>query len=111
MTTPAYVDGIEVMWRPGCPFCMKLRGALKLRGVTTTEVDIWSTPEAAARVRDVADGNETVPTVFIGSRALVNPSVQQVIATVEQELPDRAGDLLGSKGGLWRRLFGSARKN
>ena len=68
MTTPAYVDGIEVMWRPGCPFCMKLRGALKLRGVTTTEVDIWSTPEAAARVRDVADGNETVPTVFIGPR-------------------------------------------
>jgi hypothetical protein len=38
-------------------------------------VNIWEDPEAAAFVRSVARGNETVPTVTVGDVALVNPSV------------------------------------
>jgi mycoredoxin len=30
------------------------------------EINIWEDPQAAARVRSVANGNETVPTVFVG---------------------------------------------
>ncbi len=32
---------IEVLWRPGCPFCARLRGELARAGVATTERDIW----------------------------------------------------------------------
>jgi hypothetical protein len=36
-------------------------------------------------VRSVANGNETVPTVIIGSTALVNPSFDEVEAAVKAE--------------------------
>jgi len=58
---------IEVLWRPGCPFCVRLRGELARAGVATTERDIWSDPDAAARVRAGTGGEETVPTVVMGS--------------------------------------------
>jgi hypothetical protein len=51
------------------------------------EVNIWEDPEAAARVRAVARGNETVPTVFVGEHALVNPSIRQVTALVRETAP------------------------
>jgi hypothetical protein len=43
------------------------------------EVDIWSDPEAAAFVREHADGNETVPTVDIAGTVLVNPPAGRVV--------------------------------
>lgn len=71
---------VVVMWRPGCPYCPSLRRGLSKAGVLTQEHDIWASPEAAARVRTATGGDETVPTVFVGSRVLVNPSVSQVRA-------------------------------
>lgn len=87
--------GVEVLWRPGCPFCSRLRGELARAGVTTTERDIWSDPDAAARVRAATGGDETVPTVLVGNRALVNPRLAQVVAAVRAELPDEAEAILG----------------
>lgn len=55
-----------------------LRSGLRRAAIPTTEVNIWEDPEAAATVRDVAGGNETVPTVIVGDAALVNPSVDDV---------------------------------
>lgn len=86
---------IEVLWRPGCPFCARLRGELARAGVATTERDIWSDPGAAARVRAAMGGDETVPTVVVGDRALVNPRLAQVVAAVREEFPDEADTLLG----------------
>ena len=43
-------------------------------------VNIWEDEEGRAFVRSVARGNETVPTVAIGSRALVNPSMREIEA-------------------------------
>ncbi|MGH8981559.1 MAG: glutaredoxin domain-containing protein [Acidimicrobiales bacterium] len=57
---------------------MRLRRGLRRAGIATVEQDIWQSPEAAATVRGVAGGNETVPTVFVGAQALVNPSVGAV---------------------------------
>ena len=68
---------ITVYWRPGCPFCMMLRRSLRRAGVATKEINIWDDPEAAATVRGAAGGNETVPTVEVGGRVLVNPSARQ----------------------------------
>jgi len=76
---------VEVYWRPGCPFCLLLLSPLRRSGLRFREVNIWEDPQAAARVRSVADGNETVPTVFIGDQAMVNPSVRQVLAAAGHE--------------------------
>ncbi len=79
---------VEVMWRPGCPFCGSLRRGLSRAGVATIEHDIWSSADAAARVRSATGGDETVPTVFVGPRALVNPSVRQVVDAISAVDPD-----------------------
>jgi glutaredoxin len=81
---------IEFYWRPGCPFCMALRGPLRRSGLPVRELNIWTDPQAAARVRLAADGDETVPTVVVGPRALVNPSMGQVLAAVRDHAPDLA---------------------
>jgi glutaredoxin-like protein len=81
MTDPESTEPVvEVYWRPGCPSCRMLLRPLRRSGLRLREVNIWDDPAAAARVRSVADGNETVPTVFIGDHAMVNPSVRQVLA-------------------------------
>lgn len=70
---------VTVYVRPGCPYCVSLRRRLRRSGVHFDEVDIWQDPEAAAFVRSVAGGNETVPTVVVGDHALVNPAARQVL--------------------------------
>ena len=52
--------------------------------------NIWEDPEAAAFVRSVARGNETVPTVTVGDTALVNPGVAAILQLVEDQL-DQTG--------------------
>lgn len=74
------VNEAVVYWRPGCPFCSMLRSGLRRAGVEFREVNIWEDPDAAAFVRSVARGNETVPTVTVGSVSLVNPSAREVAA-------------------------------
>ncbi|EHK89249.1 glutaredoxin family protein [Saccharomonospora azurea] len=82
------IDTIEFYWRPGCPFCAILRGRLRESGLPVREINIWEDSDAAARVRSVNQGNETVPTVFIGDRALVNPSMDELTAVIEREAPE-----------------------
>jgi len=79
---------VLVYVRPGCPFCTTLRAGLLRSGLEFRELDIWQDPGAAAAVRAVADGNETVPTVNIGDRWMVNPSTKQVLTAVTAEAPD-----------------------
>lgn len=79
---------VTVYWRPGCGFCSSLLRSLERHDVPHDRVDIWQDEEAAAFVRSVADGNETVPTVRIGGSALVNPSARDVLATLAEEAPE-----------------------
>jgi len=105
---------VTVLWRPGCPYCAMLLRGLTRTGLAFDRVDIWEHPEAAAWVRTVAEGNETVPTVRVGARpqtasgtardtgpgsgpgadawpeaiALVNPSPQAVLDAVARIAPD-----------------------
>ena len=92
-TTPARV---EVLWRPGCPYCGRLRAGLRRAGIETVEHDIWADRAAAARVREATGGDETVPTVVVGTQSLVNPSVAQVISAVRTQFPDQAEALVGA---------------
>jgi mycoredoxin len=70
----AAADGMPIIyWRPGCQYCLRLRGRLGRGARRAHWVNIWADPDAAARVRDVAAGCETVPTVVIEGTAHVNP--------------------------------------
>jgi mycoredoxin len=74
---------VEFYWRPGCGFCAALDRPMSKSGFNVRKINIWEDPAAAARVREVANGNETVPTVIVGSIAMVNPSFAEVQAAVE----------------------------
>lgn len=80
---------VTVHWRPGCGFCSGLLRGLERRGLEFERRNIWEDQDAAAFVRSVADGNEVVPTVTVGDVALVNPSPDQVLATVAEHAPER----------------------
>ncbi len=80
-------NAIDFYWRPGCGFCMMLDRKLSSAGVAFVKHNIWDNPADAATVRRHANGNETVPTVVIGSTALVNPSAAKVMAVVADEAP------------------------
>ena len=71
---------IIVFWRPACGFCARLLYGLDRSDLAYRRVNIWEDDEARAFVRSVANGHETVPTVVIGDRALVNPSAAEVVA-------------------------------
>ncbi|MEU0913404.1 glutaredoxin domain-containing protein [Streptomyces althioticus] len=73
-------DGRPVIyWRPGCAYCRRLRFRVGRDARRAHWVDIWRDPAAAAAVRAVADGNETVPTVVLpDGRARVNPGADWV---------------------------------
>jgi len=75
---------VTLYWRPGCVFCMRLRLVLRWHRLRVHQVNIWKDPDAAAFVRSVADGNETVPTVVIDGRAVVNPPPAQVVAAIRR---------------------------
>jgi len=80
-------DRVTVYWRPGCMFCMRLRLALRWHRLHPRMINIWRDPDAAAFVRSVADGNETVPTVVIGGRPVVNPAPRTVVAALRWANP------------------------
>ena len=80
MTVTDPATPVEVFWRPGCVFCLNLRITLRLRRVPAVWRNIWEDDEAREFVRSVNDGNETVPTVRVGSTTLTNPGAGQVVA-------------------------------
>jgi glutaredoxin-like protein len=98
-------DSVLFYWRPGCPFCVALNRGLTRRGIPFKAVNIWENPEAAARVRAAAGGNETVPTVVVGEQALVNPSVAQVMSLIEAEAPQLAATLAATPAPRRRKWF------
>ena len=81
-------DLVTVYWRPGCPYCAALRRGLRRAGLVPTEVNIWNDPGAAAIVRSVAGGDETVPTVVIAGTGFVNPNVRTVLDAVRAVAPN-----------------------
>ena len=76
---------VRVYWRRGCGYCARLRFALRRAAVEFEEIDIWSDPDAAAVVRSLNHGDETVPTVVVGGCAMTNPSARLVLAEIERQ--------------------------
>jgi glutaredoxin-like protein len=78
---------VTVFWRPGCPWCVRLRRGLRRAGISVNEVNIWENSAAAAEVRSLTGGNETVPTVKVGEALMINPSVRRVINEISMQAP------------------------
>ncbi len=85
-------DDVVIYWRPGCTFCMLLRLRLRRTPLKRKMVNIWEDPEAAAFVRSVANGNETVPTVTVAGHAMVNPSKGELLEAVKRYAPHALGE-------------------
>ncbi|MGO9856875.1 MAG: glutaredoxin family protein [Acidimicrobiales bacterium] len=75
---------VTVFWRPGCVYCWRLRSRLRWSGVRVDEVNIWEDPAGAAFVRSITGGDETVPTVRIGTQSLVNPSPRRLLKVIRE---------------------------
>ncbi|MBI1375952.1 MAG: hypothetical protein GC157_00490 [Frankiales bacterium] len=65
---------VEVLWRPGCGYCARLRRDLARRGVHANWRNIWEDNDARALSARNNNGNEVVPTVRVGNTWLTNPS-------------------------------------
>jgi glutaredoxin len=65
-----------------CDYCKQLRSELDDRDVAYEAVDIWEDRSQAEVVTAVTGGDEIVPTVRVGERFFVNPSVDEVLAAV-----------------------------
>jgi glutaredoxin-like protein len=76
---------VTLYWRPGCGFCARLMRELDGLSIPADRRNIWEDEEAAAFVRSVARGNETVPTVVVGQQAMVNPRGQEVVAALRRQ--------------------------
>jgi glutaredoxin len=87
---------VTVYWRPGCGYCTRLRLSLRRAGIPADEVNIWEDADGAAFVRSAAGGNETVPTVTVGDRTLVNPQPRRLVASIAAQYPDLVGTATGA---------------
>ncbi|UDY36090.1 glutaredoxin family protein [Dermatobacter hominis] len=70
--------GVSIYWRPGCPFCSRLRLAVRTHRDDIAWVNIWDDDAGRAYVASVNDGDETVPTVVIHGTPHTNPRPELV---------------------------------
>ena len=100
---------IDLYWRPGCGFCSALRRGLDKIGLERVEHNIWDEPQGAKVVRQHANGNETVPTVVIGDKGMVNPSPRELIGFLVTNAPHLLPadfDASPAEGGKVSRIVG-----
>jgi mycoredoxin len=70
--------------RPACAMVPPVRNTLERAGAAYEYVDIYSVLEARERVREINNGNESVPTlVFPDGSTLIEPSAGQLQAKLQ----------------------------
>jgi mycoredoxin len=75
----AVMTDVKMYTTSWCGYCVRLKSQLRRAGISFSEVNIETEPDAADLVERVNKGNQTVPTlVFADGSALTNPSVAQV---------------------------------
>ncbi len=89
-----------VYYKPGCPFGIRLRAALKLHGIPFSAVRFRDDEAGAARVRAANGGDEISPTVLVNGVWLTNPRWRQVAAAGATRGGDqREGSCRASRNG------------
>lgn len=59
---------VVIYTRTTCPYCIRAKRLLEMRGATFEEIDINRYPERRAEMIGRAKGRTTVPQIFIGGR-------------------------------------------
>ena len=57
---------VEIYTSPLCGFCHAAKRLLTNKGVSFSEVDVWSEPDRKPEMIQRAGGSRTVPQIFIG---------------------------------------------
>lgn len=68
-----------------CGYCRRLKRQMEDEGIAFREVDLDRDPSHDARIVKASGGYRTVPTLEIGRRLLVNPSIAEVRDAVATE--------------------------
>lgn len=77
-------DSIIVYGHPNCPLIGPIKGLLKHSKVKFVYIDIHQDNVAAAQVREINNGNNSVPTlVFPDGSTLTEPSVGELKSKLE----------------------------
>jgi len=80
-------DQITMYSTSWCPDCHRAKYFFDNYGIDYTNIDIEEQPEAAAIVRQINNGNQSVPTiVFADGSVLVEPSNRQLAEKTDIEL-------------------------
>ena len=74
-----------VYYKPGCPFGIRLRIALRMRNIPYVGMRFSDDEIGAAAVRAVNGGQEISPTVRVGDVWLTNPRSRQVAAAMARK--------------------------
>jgi mycoredoxin len=101
--TLSMAERLIVYRRNGCGFCSRLERALDRHEVDYEQRDIWLDDDAAAFVRSVNNGAETVPTVVVGDQVMTNPDPKRLLESIgvavlpRQSVATRVRDAFGRK--------------
>lgn len=99
-TKPRKSKSLVVYGTPTCPMVYPLRSALDSTKVPYDYINIWEDDAARQLVREINDGNETVPTlVFPDGSTLTEPSTGDLDAKLKG---------MGYSLGLMGRIRGNA---
>jgi mycoredoxin len=63
---------------PWCGYCRRLKRQFDEAGIAYEEIDVDATPGFDQRIIEASGGYRTVPTVEVGQRLLVNPTIKEV---------------------------------
>ena len=99
------LDAIIVYGHPTCPALGPLKGLLTHSKVKFEYIDIHQDSVAAARVRAINNGNESVPTlVFPDGSTLTEPTVRELQSKLES-LGYKVGFVAWLIGNIWLIFF------
>lgn len=99
------LDTITLYAHPSCPALRPIRGLLRQSKVKFEYIDIHQDSDAAARVRAINDGHESVPTlVFPDGSTMTEPSVGELRSKLES-LGYRVGLVAWLIGYIWPIIF------
>jgi mycoredoxin len=68
-----------------CGYCRRLKRQMEDEGIAFREVDLDRDPSHGARIEAATGGYRTVPTLEVGGRLLVNPSIGEVREAIASE--------------------------
>lgn len=73
---------ITMYTTPWCGYCVRLKRQMSERGIPFEEIDVDATPGFDEAIKQASGGYRTVPTLKVGERLLVNPTVAEVEAAL-----------------------------